>query len=198
MKSIYLSISWPKYCSYTRKLADAILTSGPEETQIVAIARGGLILGRLLSDYLSVPVATITIQSYKDFTKPNELIISEHLKVNIKDKAILLVDDVADRGITFKRAVSYLLRFKPKSITTVSMLCKTQSTFRPDFFAQVTDKWVIFPYEVTETILHVIKTLREQGKTKIEIQTALESLGYSDAEIYFVCKHYFPEEHCCK
>ncbi|KKR02879.1 MAG: Phosphoribosyltransferase [Microgenomates group bacterium GW2011_GWC1_39_12] len=198
MKSIYLPISWSTYCTYTRKLAEAIITSGPTETQIVAIARGGLVLGRLLSDYLSVPVATITIQSYKDFTKPSELIISEHLKVNIKDKAILLVDDVADRGITFKRAVSYLLRFKPKSITTVSMLCKTQSTFRPDFFAQVTDKWVIFPYEVTETILHMIKTLREQGKTKIEIQTMLESLGYSDAEIYFVCKHYFKEEHCCK
>ncbi len=192
MKSIYLPISWSTYCTYTRKLADAILTSGPQETQIVAIARGGLTLGRLLSDYLSVPVATITIQSYKDFTKPSELIISEHLKVNIKDKAILLVDDVADRGITFKRAVSYLLRFKPKSITTVSMLCKTQSTFRPDFFAQVTDKWVIFPYEVTETIIYIIKMLKEQKKTKIEIQTALESLGYSDEEIYFVNKHYFP------
>ena len=34
--------------------------------------------------------------------------------------------------------------------------------------------------------------LKEQKKTKIEIQTALESLGYSDEEIYFVNKHYFP------
>lgn len=196
MKSIYFPVSWTKYCTYTRKLAEAILTTAPDETQIVAIARGGLTLGRLLSDYLQIPVATITIQSYKDFTKPGDLVISERLKIKIADKTILLVDDIADRGITFKRAISYLSRFKPKTITTVSMFCKTHSSFRPDFFAQVTDKWVIFPYEVTETIIHVIQTLQKQRKTKVEIQTALESLGYSDAEIYFVCKHYFQKEGC--
>src|SRR5688572_11933141 len=132
----FLPIDWPKYHTLTQKLAAAILNTEKQPfDQIICIARGGLTFGHLLSDYLRVPIASITIQSYTDIQKQGKVKITAGLKSQIKGKRILLVDDIADTGKTLKRATSYLSLFKPKSITTVTMFYKPKSTMRPDYFS---------------------------------------------------------------
>src|SRR5258706_14759452 len=116
----YLSPSWKDYQLNAQKLAATILDNAETLDQIVAISRGGLTLGHLFSDLLRIPIATITIQSYSDVQKQGELFISQKLHVPIRDKRILLVDDVADSGKTFVRAPKYLKRFAPGHITTVA------------------------------------------------------------------------------
>src|SRR5690349_17332105 len=121
MDSQYLSIDWSTYHTLTQKLAAAILnTEKVPFDQIICIARGGLTFGHLLSDYLRIPIASITIQSYTDIQKQGKVQITAGLKSQIKDKKILLVDDIADSGKTLKRAISYLNRFGPKEIKTVT------------------------------------------------------------------------------
>lgn len=186
----YYSVNWNTYHDYARKLAATIRSRSIPIDQIVAIARGGLTFGHLLSDFLRIPVATFTIQSFTDIQSQGKLSITEPLKSPIKGKDILLVDDVADSGTTLKRAIFYLNGFKPNRITTVTMFFKPRSTYRPNFFAkQVPNtKWIIFPYEITETILSITTSMQKNGKTKAEIQHKLILLGYTLDQIKFVRK----------
>jgi len=192
MEIQYYPIDWTTYHDLTRKLAATIHSHSPRIDQIVAIARGGLTLGHLMSDFLRIPVATFTIQSFTDIQKQGMITITEPLKSPIKDKTILLVDDVSDSGKTLERALVYLKDFKPKKIITSTLFFKPRSVYRPDFFArQVPDsKWIIFPYETTETILSVTKSMGKNGASKAEIQKKLVSLGFTLDQIKLVRKYH--------
>jgi hypoxanthine phosphoribosyltransferase len=186
----YLPITWNEYHTLARKLAASVLHQSQPFDLVVAISRGGLTLGHLLSDFLRIPISTITIQSYTDIQTHGETTITEKLQTPIRGKRVLLVDDVADSGKTLKRAVSYLRKLRPTNITSVTMFYKPHSQFRPDYFARQTTRWILFPYEPTEMILLMTKGMEKDGKSKIEIQKALGALGYSNEEIAFVRKHH--------
>lgn len=191
MKIQYLSVSWDQYHSLTLKMAAAML--GHEKKpfdEIVAIARGGLTLGHLFSDYLQIPISSITLQSYTDIQQQGEVKITAGLSKIIKDKRILLVDDIADTGKTLVRAKAYLKEFFPSSITTATMFYKPHSSVMPEYFAQKTDKWILLPFEVTEWICTFTKKMTAEGKSKREIQQFLESLGYTKSQILFARRHH--------
>ncbi len=158
--------------------------------EIVAIARGGLTLGHLLSDYLRIPISSITIQSYTDIQEQGEVRITAGLSKIIQGKKILLVDDIADSGKTLMRATSYLKEFNPRSIKSLTMFYKPHCTIIPDYFAKQTDKWILLPFEVTEWISTFTEKMEAEGKSKAQIQTFLEKLGYTDDQIKFVRKYH--------
>lgn len=186
----YLPLDWHEYHELARKLSASILSHAEHIDQIVSISRGGLSLGHILSDLLQVPVATFSIQSYTDIQKHGEVIITEPLKSPIRGKHVLLADDVSDTGVTLKRGLSYLKRFKPSNITTVTMFFKPKSVFRPDFYAKETTKWILFPYEVTEMIKLITLSMDREHKPKSEIQAKLTSLGYTLEQIRYVRKYF--------
>ena len=190
MEIKYLPISWTKYHNYAQQMAVAIISDTRTFDEIVAISRGGLTLGHLLSDLLKLPICTFAIQSYKDIKKQGEVKITQPLTKPIRGKNILLVDDVADSGKTLKRAFTYLNKLHPKSITLASMFYKPHSKVKPDIYAQKTTKWILFPYEQTEMILVITKSMKKQGKTKLQIQNMLTNLGYTLSQILFVRKYY--------
>ena len=189
----YLSVPWQTYHDTARKLAATILDHCEPIDKIIAISRGGLTLGHLLSDLLRIPISTITVQSYVDIQTQGETIITEKLQTRIRGKRILLVDDVSDSGKTLVRAVKYLKRCRPASITSVTMFYKPHSSYRPDYFAKQTSKWVIFPYEPTEMILLISKQLEKAGKSKSDIQRFLEKIQFTDDQIAFVRRHHLGE-----
>lgn len=190
MEIHYLPITWKDYHTLALKLAASILHDPHAYDQIVAISRGGLTLGHILSDFLRIPISTITIQSFSDIQVQGEVIITEKLRTPIRDKRILLVDDVADSGTTLKRARSYLAYFHPLEITSVTMFFKPQSTIRPDYFARTTNKWILFPYEVNETIISISRSHQKAGKSKAYIQAFLKKLRYTDKQIAYTRKHF--------
>lgn len=190
MEIQYLPVDWTTYHDLARKLAASILSHSPNINQIVAISRGGLSLGHLLSDFLRIPIATFTIQSYTDIRNQGEIKITEPIKTPLRGKHIILVDDVADSGTTLKRAIKYVKGFRPASVTTVTMFYKPRSIYRPDYFALETTKWVLFPYEPTEMIKSITVSMTEEGKSKAEIQKKLTTLGYTENQIKFVRKYH--------
>jgi len=192
MKIQYLPVNWTTYHELVQKLAATILSDCEKPDKIVGISRGGLTLGHILSDFLQIPVATFTIQSYTDIQKQGEVKITEPLKLSIIGKHILLADDVSDSGKTLKRAISYLNHFKPKKITTATIFFKPHSIFRPNFFAEQTTNWILFPYNPTERILTITKTMEKKGESKADIQKHLISLHYTTDQIKFVRKYYLP------
>ena len=186
----YLPLDWKTYHSYALDLAATLLSHDPSVTEIVAISRGGLAFGHVLSDLLRIPIWTISIQSYTDIQTQGEILITGKLQTSIEGKHILLVDDVSDSGQTLKRAVEYLNEFQPQKITTMTMYFKPHSIYRPDYFAKQTSKWILFPYEVTEMILLISKRMIQEGKKKAEIQQFLEKLNFSPKFIKFAWKYH--------
>jgi len=192
MAAQYLAVTWNEYHTLSQTLADNILRQKISLDEIVAIARGGLSLGLILTDFLRIPISTITIQSYTDIKKQGLVQITSKLGKTIRGKNILLVDDIADSGKTFLRAISYLKRHNAAKILTASLFYKPHSRYKPDFFAQQTSDWILLPHEVTEWITTFTKKMGTEGKTKAETQTFLLSLGYTDDQIAFVKKYYSP------
>ncbi|OGG08588.1 hypothetical protein A2154_00570 [Candidatus Gottesmanbacteria bacterium RBG_16_43_7] len=190
MASQYFPVSWLLYHTLALKLAATIRSHNLTFDEIVAIARGGLTLGHIMSDFLNLPVCTFTIQSYKDIRDQGLVEITEPMKKPIKGKHILLVDDIADSGKTLSRAKAYLTQLKPKSVTIMTMFYKPASIVIPDFYAKKTDKWVIFPSEVAETIRSITRLMEKGGKSKAQIQNMLISLGFSKDQIIYVRKHH--------
>ncbi|MBI5619760.1 phosphoribosyltransferase [Candidatus Gottesmanbacteria bacterium] len=182
----YLPVSWQQYHAYAQQLAEEILTKDGPVDEIVAISRGGLTSGHLLSDLLRIPISTFSIQSYTDIQKQGEVTITAGLQTSIEGKLVLLVDDVSDTGKTLVRALEYLKDFKPKKITTATMFYKPHSVFKPDFYAQETSRWILFPYEPTEMISLIFTAKKKEGKSEKEITAFLKSLNYTPERISFV------------
>ena len=186
----YLPVSWEEYHTLARKLAGKVLTDGKKVDEIVAISRGGLTLGHLLTDFLRVPISTFTIQSYTNLQTQGAVKITKPLTEPLDGKNILLVDDVSDTGTTLKRAIEYLNMFTPKTITTLSMYYKPHSVYKPDYFAATTSAWILFPYEPTETAITIMKSMKKEKKSAKEINNFLKNLHYTDDQIAFVKKFY--------
>lgn len=186
----YLPLDWNTYHSYALNLAATVITHDPDVNEIVAISRGGLTFGHLLSDYLRIPIWTIAIQSYTDIQTQGEIRITGKLQSSIEGKHILLVDDVSDSGKTLQRAIDYLHEAGAKKVTTITMFYKPHSVHKPDYFAKQTTKWILFPHETVEMILLITNKMKKEGKKKAEIQAFLEKLHYSPKHIAFAWKHH--------
>lgn len=190
MPSQYLNITWQDYHALAQKLATAVLQDRSHIDEIVAISRGGLTLGHMMTDLLRLPISVFSIQSYSDIKTQGEITVTEPFTRPIAGKHILLVDDVSDTGKTFHRAIEHLEGLSPGKITTLSMYYKPHSAYRPHYFARKTDKWIIFPYEPTEMIGLLTDKLENEGKTKIQIQDFLTDIGFHIKQIAFVRKHH--------
>ncbi len=125
-----LFMDWQEYGVLLEKLAMQISVSQENNFDcIVGIPRGGLPVAVYLSHHLKVEM----------FGKiPGEELIG---------KKILLVDDISDRGDTLKEWVERL-ESAGNEVTTATVAYKKTSKFRPSFYAEEIDKWIVFPYEV--------------------------------------------------
>ncbi len=182
-------ITWKDLHETCFKLAKKILDGKLEFDRIVCISRGGLIIARIFSDFLNLPISNFTIVSYVSVGKTGKPKIVEKLAVDIKNEKILLIDEVVDNGTTLKKAVSYLKTFSPKKITTLVPYIKPWSSLKPDFWQVKTDEWIIFPYEVKESINDLVKMFQKQNKSEKEIRKTILKLGFDKNQLeYFLEK----------
>lgn len=151
--------------------------------EIVAISRGGLIVGRVLSDFLSLPLSLFAIEAYSGVNARKKPRITAELTREIKNKRILLVDEIVDSGLTLKIALAYLKRLHPKKLESAAVFLKPAAIIKPDFYSQETRDWVIFPYENRETIDNLKKIWQKEGLTKSTIRKKLRATGISTALI---------------
>jgi len=144
--------SWNKIDRMCEELAKKIKKSGFEPDLIVGIARGGWVPARILSDILNnKSIASIGVVFYKGIgTTARKPELTHKLPVNIKGKRILMVDDVADTGESLVFAKKKLTGAKEVKVATLHM--KPWSKFKPDFYINTTDAWLVYPWERRETL----------------------------------------------
>ncbi len=148
----FMKVNWNRTEKYCIALYDKIEKNFKFDC-IVAICRGGWIPARIISDLSAVrDVGNLRIESYDVYNK-KEARITQYISIGIKDKDVLLVDDIADSGDSLILAKNYLLKNFPKNLMTATLHYKVTSKIRPDFFAEETDAdtWIIYPWEKRET-----------------------------------------------
>lgn len=80
----FLTVTWADLHNHSFRLAESIGNGGKKHDLIVAIARGGMSVAQMLSDFLALPVATFTISSYRDMQQKMLSDISFHVGGIIK------------------------------------------------------------------------------------------------------------------
>ncbi|MEM2909559.1 MAG: phosphoribosyltransferase [Nitrososphaerota archaeon] len=149
----YLSLSWSDIEMLVDKLAERI-SSRYEPNMLVGILRGGAIVASMLSDVLDMrEVYTIGCRSYVGVEKKETVFIYQHLSLNsLRDKDVLIVDDVADTGETMKHIVQYVKSLYPKSIKTATLHIKPHTSFLPDFYVENVNAWIVYPWGINELV----------------------------------------------
>ena len=154
-----LYVSWDDYHHAIERMAAKVHASGFEFDQIIALARGGLRVGDMVSRIFNVPLAVLATQSYfanpdKSAEAQGELTIGQHMaKVNERlGERILLVDDLVDSGKTMQEVVEHLRHRYPgiKTVRTAVIWKKGCSVFTPDYWADdlPDNPWIHQPFEV--------------------------------------------------
>lgn len=166
-------ISWDKFHKMGFELAQKIQNSDTQFDQILSISRGGHVVSRILSDFLGLPIFSVSIQSYTSIQQQGELEITQEIAPELLDENILLVDEVVDSGKTLERAREYLAELEAKNVTAVSYHVKPHAIARPDIYIAETSKWIIYPYEVRESVKALVPIWKEAG---LELQDLSEKL----------------------
>ena len=146
--------SWDEIYSLLLELAHKIKIQCLEIDYIVAVARGGWLPARVLSDLLgNSNLATVSAESQTDILggrgKP---FLIQSISADVKGKCLLLVDDIADTGKSLKLVLDHLNYKGANLIHTATLYYKPWSILRPEYFEKETTKWIVFPWEVRETL----------------------------------------------
>lgn len=180
-----LHLTWEDVQRLSERLAEKVRGSGFRPEVVVAIGRGGFVPARILCDLLEVKeLASMEVEYYRDIEERGEEPRVLHpLNADVENRSVLLVDDVSDSGRSLQLAVNQILGRGTKVLRVATLHSKPWSTFQPDFFAEETASWVIYPWEVFESARSFLKKLRREGLSRLEIRDRLLSLGFSEGDV---------------
>ena len=156
-----LNISWDEYHNKSEQLAIKVHEDGWQFNQVVCIAKGGMRVGDVFARIFNVPLAILSVESYKGEglkNKRSAITFSRDLaktSPNIGSK-VLLVDDLADSGITLKKSIDWLEHFYgfylDEPVRTAVLFYKAVSTFKPTYYVDYLkdSPWIVMPFEKYE------------------------------------------------
>ena len=154
-------------------LARKILRSEFVPDVIVGVSRGGWIPARVLCDLLNAPVlANIGVEFYTGIGETRRRPkLTQPLSASVSDRKALLVDEVADTGESLKLAREHVIKEGAKEVKTVTVYTKPWSIIEPDYYGKRTSCWIVFPWEIRETIHSVTRGSKwEQRKELNDLQ----------------------------
>lgn len=109
-------------------------------TGIVAIARGGIVPGLILTHQLNLPIRILEVNKY-------------HTTANIEVEDYspefgftLIIDDIIDQGDTMSEVVKM---FRGSKFKSTCLFWKPHSKYKPDYYIEKVpnDVWLVFPWE---------------------------------------------------
>lgn len=155
-------LNWEDVMLLSSKVANAVKSSSWKADAVVGISRGGIIPARIISDMLLVrDFYVYGVKYYTGINERDEIRVVQKPDGNFKNKNVLIVDDIIDSGKTMI-FVRDQLSSEAAGVRTAALLKKPWSEFEPDFYASITDKWIVFPWETTETKAELEKRARGQ------------------------------------
>ena len=182
---MYVAPSWDRVYEMLIDMALQIRKSGFKPDIIVGVSRGGWAPGRILSDLLeNTHTVNLKIEFYVGIGKTaRRPIVTQPIGDDLSGKRVLVVDDVSDTGESLKVALEHMLEKGASGVKTVTIYFKPHSTFKPDFFAESTSEWIIFPWERLEATKLLIQEAKAEGHGLESVRRILDRCGFDDKTI---------------
>ncbi|MDI6811862.1 MAG: phosphoribosyltransferase [archaeon] len=176
-------VDWDYAYDLCKDVREEITAAGFEPDVIIGVARGGWFLARVLCDFfllkdlLSLKMehwgitATITGDAQMKYG------LDEEAKRRLKEKKVLIADDVTDTGESINLVVKYVKSLGVKDVKTATMHHKTSSSFIPDFYGELIRewKWVIYPWSIHEDVMELAGKVLAKGEMSLgEIRASMK------------------------
>ena len=122
-----------------------------EPQSIVALLRGGVIPGRIFSDYFNILLDffALDVKLYDGIGVKRETPTIKPFAGDVQGKKILIIDDIWDSGVTMNAVLNYL---GDEDITTATLFWKETAQSEPTYYSERAEEntWVVFPWETYE------------------------------------------------
>jgi uncharacterized protein len=155
----HLYVSYDEYHNLCEKLALKVYQSGWQFDTILCLARGGMRPGDILSRIFDKPLAIMSTSSYRAEagTVQGHLDIAHYITTPRGEIAgrVLLVDDLADSGLTLHKVVDMLRsKYAITELRTAVLWTKGISKFTPDYSVEYlpTNPWIHQPFETYDAM----------------------------------------------
>jgi hypoxanthine phosphoribosyltransferase len=147
-------LSWIDFERHSVAVSNKLLKAQVCVDAIVAIQRGGCVPGVLLahllgvSSFFTLGVRTTAGEGIRA-TRMTPVVTGSDALYSLKDRAVLIVDDVCNTGTTLRLAKSCVESFEPSRIVTAVTIWDGEGGHpcAADFYGHSTPGWVIFPWE---------------------------------------------------
>lgn len=103
------------------------------ELTVVAVLNGTVLFLADLVRHLSIPMRLdfVGVSSYGAGTVSGDLVFTKELRLDVRGRDVLLVDDILDTGKTLKRVLDKLTKLEPRRIKTCVFLEKAARRVEP-------------------------------------------------------------------
>lgn len=152
---------------------------------LIAIARGSISWVKTLADWLNIDqINSFRIVHYADIGKTlKKPRIVESFLPRIDKKRVLLFDNVVETGRTMQLAFDYLNLYGVEKIITAVLFYKKNSTFKPDFYCSRLSDWIIFHFDIMETVKCLGTRWLNESLTLKKIKQRFLTIGMPPKEV---------------
>jgi len=145
-KDEFLDLSWEMFGELCRALAMRVGQDYQAEA-VVGIARAGVIPAAVLASILRIDFYSMKISRWEgdDRVRERPAILSA-APPQVRGKRVILVDEIATSGETFRLGLAAVRDVGPSEIRTATVFVRPRG-YAPDYFALETDATVVFPWD---------------------------------------------------
>lgn len=124
------------------------------ELVLIGVLKGAFIFLADLARHLTIPVKIdfVRVASYGSGTSSSGTIhLTKEIEIDIKNKDVLIVEDIADTGLTLAYLIDYLNSFGPNTVKICSLLDKIErrkTKIKIDYACHVVEKGFIVGYGI--------------------------------------------------
>jgi len=149
-------LTWPLFAVGAKELAQMVADDGYQPDLILAIARGGLLVGGSVSYALRVKnVYVMNVEYYTGVDERLDFPVILPPPLNLVDLAsarILVTDDVADTGHTLALVRDFCAP-QVADVRSAVLYQKPRSVVDCEYVWRRTDKWIDFPWSTQAAVV---------------------------------------------
>ena len=190
--------TWDQIYEMLLNLVEKIRKNGFKPDIIVGVSRGGWPPARVLSDLMGNPnLANVRAEFYLGVAETKEEpVLTQPVSMKVVGKKVLVVDEVADTGKSLKLVKEHIIEKGATEVKIATVYYKPWSIVKPDYYERETSCWIVFPWEIKETVRKLVKKCREKRKSIEEETAKLVKAGISTELVERFLKEILEEENC--
>lgn len=172
-------VTWNDIDGWVKELSRKVRNSGFAPDVVIGLTRGGWIPARLICDDLGIKhLYSVKTEHWGiTATRDGKAKLTQPLAVDIKNKNVLVIDDITDTGQSMVLALDHMAQLQPANVRSATLLHITHSKIKPDYYVVEVPKeewtWFIFPWNFNEDIQSLVQKAVGDAHASAEIKDLL-------------------------